>query len=412
MAVRENLTDKRIAHTKPAPVGKRLTVWDSQVPGLGLRVTDKGTKSFVVMRRIKGAGTPKRWTLGKYPATRLAQARATARAWIDLIDTGKDPYAERDRARKEEERQNADSVGALFERFEAEHLSQIRTGQEVANAIRRDVLPAWGNRPVREISRRDVNDLLDKVAVEQGRHVANRRLSAIRRLLRHGMRKGWIDHNPATGAEKRAKERSRDRVLDENEIHEVWRAAARLGYPFGPFVQVLMLTAQRRTEVAKMRWPDIDTERRVWTIPSEFSKSDRHHDVPLSNAVIELLEELPRLKDSDWVFTTNGQTAISGFSKAKTRLVRSINERRAEEQEFEGGETEGMPDWRLHDFRRTAASYMAQLDVPPHVLSAVLNHSPGSVQGITAIYNRYRYTDEKRSALESWAEKLAEIAQD
>ncbi len=400
---RINLTNKRIDNEKPPTPGKRKTLWDAQVPSLGLRVTDSGSKTFVVMRRISGSKTPRRWKVGSYPGITLAKARDTAREWVGLIDAGVDPYAHRDRQRDEEERRRADSVRALFEAFERDHLSQLRSGQEVSNTLRRDVVSRWGGRPVGEITLRDVNDLLDHVAREHGGYAANRRLAAIKRMFKFAVSRGWMEGNPAAAAEKRAKEVARDRVLSDDELRALWEASEALGHPFGPLVKVLLLTAQRRSEVAAMRWLDIDLDSRTWKVPRELTKSDRLNIVSLSATVMEILEALPRF-DSQWVFTTTQRSQVSGFSKAKSRLdgaMLAMMRKHAEEAE--------LAPWRLHDMRRTAASNMARLRVPPQVLAAVLNHSPGSVQGITAIYNRHSYEAEKRDALDHWAADLQRI---
>jgi integrase len=184
-------------------------------------------------------------------------------------------------------------------------------------------------------------------------------------------------------------------VLVQDELAAVWRACDALGWPFGPLVQLLIVTAQRRDEVARMAWPDLDLERRLWTLPRKLTKADRVHDVPLSGLALEIIEGLPRIGDG-LAFPANRARStrpVSGFSKAKARLDR----------------LSGVAGWRLHDLRRTAASEMARLGHPPHVVAAILNHSPGSTQGITAIYNRHRYGDEKRIALAAWGRELERV---
>ena len=155
----------------------------------------------------------------------------------------------------------------------------------------------------------------------------------------------------------------------------------------------MIATAQREGEVAGLRWPDVDVDRALWTLPREATKADRAHDVPLSNLALDVLTALPRLHDGELVFSTTGTTAPSGWSRAKARLDK----------------LSGVTGWRLHDLRRSAASTMARLGHPPHVLSAILSHTPGATQGITAVYNRFRYDDAKRAALDAWARHIRRL---
>jgi integrase len=167
-------------------------------------------------------------------------------------------------------------------------------------------------------------------------------------------------------------------------------------------VRLLILTAQRRGELAGMRWENVDLKSCLWTLPKEQTKSGRVHDVPLSRQTVEILRELPRFERGSYVFTTtSGEKPVVGFSKAKRILDREILKR--------AGQKGRRLEYTMHDFRRTAATWLAQHGTPPHVLSAVLNHSPGAQQGVTAIYNRYRYSEERREALERWAEYVASL---
>jgi integrase len=192
-------------------------------------------------------------------------------------------------------------------------------------------------------------------------------------------------------------------VLTDDELRLVWRAAAQIEWPFGSLVQLLILTGQRREEVAAMRWSEIQDSGRVWILPGDRTKNGQAHHVPLSGAAQALLSALPRLAGSDLILTTTGARPISGYSNAKERLDRVIEEL----AEAEAHDREAAPlivqPWRLHDLRRTVASGMARLAVTPHVIEAILNHRSGIVSGVAAIYNRHDYLDERRDALEKWA---------
>ena len=212
------------------------------------------------------------------------------------------------------------------------------------------------------------------------------------------------------------KETKRDRVLSDDELRLLWAAADKQGWPFGPFTKLLILTAQRKGEVAGMRWSDLNLEadEPVWTLPREQTKADRAHAVPLAPMAVDIIKALPRM-ESIYVFDTgirrngakNGTDApIAGFSRAKRNLDTSLAKAAAT-----AGVAAPEP-WRQHDLRRTAASGMARLNVPPHILSRVLNHAPGATEGVTAIYNRHHYQDELRHALNAWAANVERIVMD
>jgi integrase len=216
-------------------------------------------------------------------------------------------------------------------------------------------------------------------------------LSIVKTIFRFALSRDWIDASPVEGIEKPKSESERDRVLDMDEGKRVWAAAGLLGYPVGPYIRVLQLTAQRRTEVAAMKWADVDLEAGTWTLSTADTKSDRMHLVPLSQPVLDLLKELPRL--GPLVFTTDGESHINGFAKAKSRLDTYIA--------AAGGEVK---PWTLHDLRRSAATHMVRLGVAEEVVGRVLNHAP---KGVTAkVYALHTYAPEKRSALDRWAAEL------
>lgn len=202
---------------------------------------------------------------------------------------------------------------------------------------------------------------------------------------------GWaverdiISSSPFHGVKAPGKETARERVLTDDELLRLWRAADQIGGVSGTFIKMLMLTGQRRDEVATMRWDNLDFDNRVWTIPREETKGDRTHEVPLSPLVLEVLTSLPRL--GEFIFTTLGDRPINGYSKIKNRADKLA----------------GIEDWRFHDLRRTAGTGMASLGTPVSTISRVLNHKEG---GVTKIYNRYGYMPEKRAALETWARKI------
>jgi integrase len=204
---------------------------------------------------------------------------------------------------------------------------------------------------------------------------------------------GWAIANdltegdPTAGVRKPAKEVARNRVLTDEEIIAFWSGTEQLGAPFGHLFRLLLLTAQRKSEVAGIRWSELDLAGRIWTIPGARAKNGKPHMVHLNALACEVLEEVPRVTDQDLLFSGNGRTPASGFSKPKDRLDAAIMV---------------AAGWVLHDLRRTAITGMARLGIAPHVADRVLNHQAGTIRGVAAVYNQFAYVDERRAALEAW----------
>jgi integrase len=260
-------------------------------------------------------------------------------------------------------------------------------------------LPAWRRRPIASISRRDVLDLIEGIVSRGAEVQANRTLARLRALLNWAIEKDRVAASPIARMKLPTQEKTRDRVLSDDELRWLWQACEEAGWPFGPLVKLLILTAQRRNEVAGMTWAEVDFAKGLWTIPRHKAKNDRVHEVQLSEAAIAVLRSLPRIGDG-LVFTTTGETAVSGFSKSKRRLDAAML--RAKRLELGAHNGDAIPGWTLHDLRRTAATGMARLNFPPHVVDKVLNHVSGAIRGVAAVYIRFAYLDERRAALEAW----------
>jgi integrase len=209
-------------------------------------------------------------------------------------------------------------------------------------------------------------------------------------------------------------------VLNDAELAVLWGAASDMGYPFGTFIQISIYLGQRRTEIAGMRWGDIDDSNSVWTIPAEANKAGRPHAVPLPQQAKALLASCPKIAPPPaeegsepgpvlYVFTSNGERPISGFSKFTTRLHVKIAERLAKlKEEGHGVSTLLAEPWTLHDLRRTAGTGMAGAGVQRFIIGRVLNHADASVTGV---YDRWQYLEEKRAALKAWADRVQSIIQ-
>jgi integrase len=394
---RKKLTDLFVDKAA-APSTGRLEYFDTTFPALALRVTSNGHKSWSLFYRH--GGRLRRYTIGNYPAFDPAAARKAASSALHRLADGIDPGEEK-RVRRNAPKPLADD----FESFAREYLErQVKrntaasTYRETARIIEQDVIPEWGKRSIGSIAKRDVIALIDKKVASGAEVQANRILARLRTLFGWGVEKDRITANPCDGLKPPTKEKARDRVLNEAEIRAFWAATEELSWPFGSLFRLLILTAQRRDEVATMEWSEIDLERRVWSLPREKAKNDQGHDVHLSQQAVDLLLALPRIKGG-LVFSTNGRTAVSGFSRSKERLdglmAKSI-----------GHEVD---PWILHDLRRTAATGMAGLRVLPHVVDRILNHTSGTIRGVARVYNRFEYIDERKAALEAWGRKVDAI---
>lgn len=387
------LTAKQVEHMKPEE--KRVEV--AAGGGLFLVVHPTGRKTWMVRYRFRGR--TRGLTLAKpYPELSLKQAHAEAEAARDSLANDIDPAIEQ---AEEQRKDQPESIAAVAEEWLTRSVSETRTYTEVARITHKEIVAAWKYRMVSEIGRADVLKLLDSIVDRGAPIVANRTRSILLRLFGWCLERGYVEASPIAHVKRPARENSRHHFLSEDELRHVWTAAESLAYPFGPYIRLLILTAQRRGEVAEMRWQDVDLAKALWTLPAEQTKPGRVHDVPLSKQAVALLNSLPRFK-GDYVFsTTGGKRPISGFSKMRTALDTSIRGIDADTD---------IADWRLHDLRRTAASWMAANKIPPVVVGALLNHSPGKLMGVTSIYARYAYLPERTDALSLWADYVTGLA--
>ncbi len=380
--MRVKLTAKTVENARPPERG-REQLWDATLPGFGLRITDKGKKSWVLMYRIRGR--QRRLTIGSYPAFSLSEAREEARAALRDLERGNDPVEGKLAAKRKPPTLFSESVDQFIELYAK---PKNRGWKETHRLLKNNVEPHFRYLSIEDVTRHHVIDVLDSVVARGAPIQANRTLAALRKLYNWSMDRGLIEHNPVNGLKPPGKEIARDRVLTDDEIVKVWSVWDELEWPFGPMFKLLLVTGQRRSEVASMKWSDINGD--TWTIPREIAKNDRTHDVPLSPLALDIINSIPRIDRRDYLFSTNGLRPASGFGRPKKNT----------------DTLSGVKDWRLHDLRRTAASGMARLGVAPHVVEKILNHSSGTISGVAAVYNRHGYDDEKREALEMWAQQL------
>jgi len=379
--MRKKLSPKLVEHLK-VPGPKRMDVWDTALLCFGMRVSPSGRKSWFVMVRVNGR--QKRVTLGTYPAVSLAEGRAEARKHIRDAQLGvlSDP-----------KKSPALTLGETVPLFVQLYARPKNRGWKESERLLGKFQDLF-SRSLTQIARSDVVRVLDEIVASGTPYRANRALAALKKLMSWALDRGMIDVNPIAGLKPPHKERARELVPSEEGLASLMHAADAEGYPFGDALKFLVLTGQRRSEVAEMRWSEIDLEHALWIIPSARAKNGQSHEVPLSPPSLSVLKYLPRFLASDWVFTTSGRGPISGFGRMKRRLHVAF----------------ATPNWRIHDTRRTVASGMAKIGVDPHVIEKVLNHKSGITSGVAAVYNRYAYEKEKRSALGEWAEHVLGIS--
>lgn len=415
------LTHRTLAALKPAPAGKRYEVMDAVVPGFGVRVTDKADgrgkaaqRTFILIARFPGKSNPARRALGRYRELTLEQAREKARDWHELIQRGVDP-ADAERRTVEAETAKRDmTFGAVMEEFIARHLKNKRKAADAEREIRRELIPAWRNKPIADVTRRDVVTLIEAIADRPAPYQAHNVFGHARGFF------NWVIDRDLYGLETSPCDRlkparligpkkPRQRVLSDDELFAYMRAADRLGYPFGAMFQLLALTGQRKSEVSGARWREFDLEKRIWTIPPERFKSDSSHLVPLTDDAISLLRSLPRFNGGDYLFsTTFGKKPVSGFSKAKSRLDRRMLRTLKAMFRRRGDDLKAvtLPPFVNHDVRRTVRTRLSSLKVPERTAEMVIGHGK---KGLARVYDQHEYIDEMREALELWAARLRDI---
>jgi len=391
------LTDKGIGALKPADKRQEIP---AGVAGLVLIVQPSGVMSWAL--RYRFAGKVRKLTLGRYSpesvnGLSLADARKAANDELEKVRRGEDPmWAKRDERAARLEGRN--KVSTLIDQFEERHLKSLRSKKQVRQLLDKHVMPVWGERDVQTITRRDVIDLVEGVATRSGGVTANRLLSHIHKFLGWCVVRDVIDLNPASGVQKPAKEQSSDRVLSDEEIRLFWAACDEEGQPFGAIFKLLLLTGQRKSEIAEMTEAEI--REGLLHLPSERVKNKRGHDVPLSKAAQAILAGVQRVKsEKGYIFSTTGKTPVSGFDDPTNRVRAHMNKAAGRELEH----------WTLHRLRATCATGLARLGVSRDIHKRVINHKGSGGDVVTDIYDRHAYLEEKREALELWAQAVEDI---
>lgn len=394
------LTAAAVEKMKP-PAEGQVDHYDAGFPGLALRISHGGARTWTY--KLRAHGRQRKMTLGTYPAMTLAEARAAWREAKAAVDRGEDPASTKAEAR----RKDPDTVRSVAEDFITKYARpRNRTADEVARMFALHLYPKLGARPIAKVTRRDVLDLLDGIDAKASGARANRVLANVRRMFSWAVERGIIEASPAADVRAPGQETARDRVLTDDEVAAFLRACETMGEPFGPLFRLLLLTGQRREEVAALPWAELDMTGALWHLPAARTKNKRASDVPLAAQSVALLEGLMRRSPLVFPasFSRDGHSEprpLSGFGRAKERLDAAML---AELRKADPEAT--LPDWRLHDLRRTAASGMARLGVAVHVVEKLLNHVSGTFSGVVGVYQRHDFAAEKQSAAQAWANFL------
>ena len=387
------LTVKAIEGIKTSAVRREIP--DGEVRGLYLQVFPSGKASWSL--RYRFGGRTRKLTIGPSPEIGLKDARDLARRAHVTIAGGEDPAAQK-QASKVNARIPVDRD--LIERVAAQYLARHvkalsdTTKQEVSRILNKEIIPAWHGRRLSQITRADIHELLDSI-IDRGTPVAaNRTLAWLKGMCNFAIERGIIEASPCARIKPPTVETARDRVLSDLELKAVWQAADALGWPYCGFIQLLILTGQRRNEVADLTWREIDFDNRLWTLPAARAKNDVEHTIPLSDLAVEILRAVPRI-DGDYVFTITGRRPIQGHHVIKRRIDALM--------------PPDIAPWVVHDIRRTVASGMARLGVNLPVIEKILNHVSGSFGGIVGVYQRHSFDAEKRIAMQTWAHHVEAV---
>ncbi len=377
------LTGQSVRALQPID-GKRTEYFDQSLPGFGVRVSPSGHKSFCLFYR-RGRRL-RRYTLGRFPTFSLAQARVLARDALLEVAQGGDP------ALKKAETRRADTFAELADEYLERHAKpNKKSWKQDRRVILKELNPPLGRMLAEDVTRADIRKLLDRIVRRPAPSQANTVHTIVRKLFNWALSQDLVERNPCHGLPRPAKVRQRHHVLSEGDIRKLWASLSAESCRTAATFKLRLLTAQRGGEVVSMRWREIDLDTAWWTIPAERSKNGLPHRVPLSPPVLALLKDLHEQADeSPWVFPSpRGNSFMKDTHKFAQRI------RKKSGIEFRG-----------HDLRRTAASFMTSMGIPRLVVARVLNHAE---RGVTAVYDRHSYDPEKRRALDAWAGRLEAI---
>jgi integrase len=426
------LTQAAVERLKPPPSG-RIEYWDATLPGFGVRLSAPrpgsidGRRTWQVMYRVNGKLS--RETLGTVASIpNVGDARELARHSMTKARAGTNPVeekrvaeAEQNRLAQEEAARKANTLAAVISRYLAERPTVNSKGRplsreyldEIKRTLTRDVAASkLGSEPIDEVDGQAIKGLVRGIAKTRPAH-GNHVLAYLTTALQWAVDENVIRSNPAIVIDAPAPRIERDRILEDDGIRLFWCACDKIGWPFGPFDQLLLLTAQRRDELAHALRSEFDLEQRLWTLPGARTKNGRSHIVHLSSLAVEILKTLPGIGSGGLLFTTGrrGDNPISGWSASAKRLAGTMIDLLRSDPAQPGADTSEatIEPFTRHDLRRTATTGMARLGVAPHVVDKLLNHTTGKISGVAAIYNRFEYLAERKAAIELWSRHIESL---
>ncbi len=401
------LTDKFLK-AMVAPAVGRVEVYDTERPGLRIRLYPTGRMTWLYQKQVKG-GPRRSLTLGQYPNISLAAARAMALSIEAEAEVGVDRVEVKAEAirRAAVEALAARSVGDILEIYVATHVRRnlkagnSRTEREVQ--LRTHLAPLLSTR-IDSVKRADLQRIVDKKAAERKVTMANRLRSAFTAFFGWAMRRNHIETNPAEGLQSAGKEMPRDRTPSLEEVQEIWTASLQMGDLWGPFFRLCILTGQRsRSDILSMKWNWVDFGRTRFEVP--LPKNSKGHIVHLSDDALAELEALKRGQEdrpSDFVFTTTGVSASSGVANAKEKLDAIIARARSE------ADLPDLEKWVIHDLRRSQATALAEAGFDEGVVDRIQNHvaSGSRASAVAGVYNKAEKLPERKRALNAWSDMV------
>jgi integrase len=405
----DRITKRTVDALPAAPHDQFL--WDSQLKGFGLKQTGSGRRVYIVQYRMGGRGFPvRRYTIGPHGAWTPETARKEAERLLIKVAQGIDPATEKQRTRTLATELAFGTYADRFLNNEVKNNWKGRSYDFAESILRVHIKPAFAARPLPSLTRADMVRLFDGLPADQPA-VRRNTYAVLQRLMRWAQARGDIPASPLDGFEKPSPVASRARVLADDELRCLLESSAKLNATFGAFVRLLIITGQRRNEVAGMTWKELSRGRREWLVPAERAKNGVENLLPLSDLAIAELD--PLAGGEEWpkkgfVLSTNGAAPISGFSKIKTMLdAAMLTKVRDDDPEAE------IDPWRLHDLRRTMATGMQRLRIPSEVIEACENRKAGHTRkGAAKVYQRHDFADEKREAMDRWAAFLGGLVAD
>lgn len=402
------LSEETVKRLSVPAAGNRVTyfagatIQGAKAPrGFGVRVTAAGAKAFVLNYRLRGR--EHRFTIGAWPDWSALKAVREARSLRQRVDRGENPIEDRTPSPA------TATVTSILDDFVARYVRNknqpLRSADEYESALKRLVKPRIGKVGIYEVRRSHVIKMLDEIEDANGPVMADRTLAYVRKAFNWYATRDELFSVPVVRGMGRIKpkDRARTRVLSDEEICTIWPVLKEAG-TYGSFVRMLLLSAQRHSEVAHMTYGEIDTDG-IWTIPAERYKTKRPNFVPLSKAALALIEGQQKIKNCQYVFPTNAKTPYSRSGKSKAKLDKALLAA-MKKQAKKGIKVEPIPNWTLHDLRRTAKTLMVRAGVRPDISERVLGHA---IKGVEGTYDRHSYAEEKRDALEKLAAMIDSI---